>query len=171
MNKNFWDFIKDSNFIKSACQVDIAYYNLLKNGYKHIDILKFKNEYKEKFQLLKGNLVDKKGYIISKGEEKFLEFISQNKSVDDLQIELPFDFELSNFYLIFTDIPSGECYPEINDSQNLFMSLSTTNVDVLLKMLFIYDTKSFIIDQISGRSSCSKESLIKIIKQQKIEHF
>tara|TARA_Y100000588_G_scaffold222812_1_gene236739 strand:+ start:18609 stop:18746 length:138 start_codon:yes stop_codon:yes gene_type:complete len=30
MNRSFWEFISDCNFSKSACQVDVTYFNLPK---------------------------------------------------------------------------------------------------------------------------------------------
>ena len=89
----------------------------------------------------------------------------------DIYIELPLDFELSNFSLIFTDIPSGDCYPEIKDRDNLFFATSTTDVEVLMKALLIKDTKSFLIQQIVGRSFYTEKHLKEFIKQQSVESF
>lgn len=171
MNKSFWDFISDCNFSKVACQVDVSYFNLLQLGYKHRDIEKHKDEFDSKLSLIKGNDITNKSYVISKGEEFFNKFIQSNKSADDIYIELPFDFELTNFSLIFTNIPSGDCYPEIEDRGNLFFATSTTNVDVLMKALLIKDTKSFLIQQIVGRSFYTEKHLKEFIKQQNFESF
>lgn len=171
MNKSFWEFISDCNFSKSACQVDIAYFNLLQLGYKHYHIERYKYEFDSKLSLINGNDLKNKSYIISKGEKFFNQFIQSNKSADDLCVELPFDFELSNFYLIFTNIPNGDCYPEIEDRSNLFFATSTTDVDVLLKALLIKDTKSFLIQQIKGRCSYSEKYIKEFLKKQNIESF
>lgn len=171
MNRSFWKFISDCNFSKFACQVDVTYFNLLQIGYKHYHIKQYKEEFDFKLSLIKGSDIPNKSYVISKGEEFFNKFIQSNKSADDIYIELPLDFELSNFSLIFTDIPSGDCYPEIKDRGNLFFATSTTDVEVLMKALLIKDTKSFLIQQIVGRSFYTEKHLKEFIKQQSIESF
>lgn len=170
MNKTFWKFIEDCAFSKSACQVDVSYFNLTQKGYKHLDIIKFKNEFRQTVNLLKGDNLINKAYVVSKGKTFFENFLN-NKSVDDLEVELLFDFELSDFSLIFTDIPRGDCYPTINDDQNLFFAFSVTNPDVLLKTLLVPNLKNFLIEQISGRSVYSKKTLRTILNQQNIENF
>ena len=47
MNRSFWEFISDCNFSKSACQVDVTYFNLLQIGYKHYHIKQYKEEFIE----------------------------------------------------------------------------------------------------------------------------
>lgn len=171
MNRSFWEFISDCNFSKSACQVDVVYFNLLQQGYKHYHIEQYKEEFDSKLSLIKGNDISNKSYVISKGEDFFNKFIQSNKSADDIYVELPLDFELSNFSLIFTDIPSGDCYPEIKDRGNLFFATSTTDVEVLMKALLIKDTKSFLIQQIVGRSFYTEKHIKEFIKQQSIDSF
>lgn len=171
MNKTFWDFISDCNFSKFACQVDVSYFNLLQLGYQHSHIEKYKSEFDLKLSLINGTDLKNKSYIISKGENFFYKFIKSNKSADDIFIELPFDFELSNFYLIFTNILNGDCYPEIEDRSNLFFATSTTDVEVLLKALLIEDTKSFLIQQIEGRCSYPQKYIRDFIKKQNIKSF
>ena len=169
MKNDFWQFIEDADFSGNGFQVDLSYYMLFQKGYTFDSIKSYEKEFEEKIQELKGTGRKLKGFVVSMGEEYFNNY--KSKSVNDIVVAMPFHLELTDFALIFTEIEQGECYPSICDKDNLFFSLSTTNLHNLVKMLFIPNLKEFIASEVINRGGYTKKTIKQFLKSRNFKNF